>query len=289
MSSEEVDEVIEIESEEYRQVLNTNSDTNRLFIPRKSTDSSRMKKKSTDLSEEKKRSTHRTRYLSSWENEATAQYSSCYYDNIGEKHTQLICWLYKKVDRNNGAISLGCRLCEKHDKIGHKNGKENKWATTGCNVLALDKIKEHHSNSRHQEAQKAELQLTSKSQPDWISTRTHILSQQQESVQNLLYCCIHLCQNDQSLNSFSPLCDLLERVGVKLLPAEISGVSYRNDNAALTFIQHTANALRIDLLNKLKNSPTLGEYSQPNIVVRMKNVFSCFSRLDDGRIYQSFH
>ncbi len=76
-----------------------------------------------------------------------------------------------------------------------------------------------------------------------------------------MFSCVYLCQNDQSLNSFSPLCDLLEKAGVKLLPAEISGVSYRNDNAALTFIQHIASVLDIDLVNKLKNSPTLGKYS----------------------------
>ncbi|CAF1599951.1 unnamed protein product [Rotaria magnacalcarata] len=153
---------------------------------------------------------------------------------------------------------LGCRLCEEYHMIKNKNGKENTWATKGFNVLALDKIKEHRLNEKHREAEQLEVQRTSSNQPDWISTRSNVLSRQEEAVKNLMYSCIHLCQNDHSLNSFSPLCDLLEKVGVKLLPAEVAGISYRNDNAALIFLQHIANVSHKDLLSKLKKSPVLG-------------------------------
>ena len=58
-----------------------------------------------------------------------------------------------------------------------------------------------------------------------------------------------------------------------MLPAEVSGVSYRNDNAALTFLQHIARVLHSDLVNKLKKSPTLGEYSYQNALLRINHVF----------------
>ncbi len=48
---------------------------------------------------------------------------------------------------------------------------------------------------------------------------------------------------------------------MKLLPAEVSGVSYRNDTAALTFLQHIASILRDDLIEKIKKSPIQGNSS----------------------------
>ncbi|CAF4824360.1 unnamed protein product, partial [Rotaria magnacalcarata] len=168
------------------------------------------------------------KYLSSWENDPASFYLSYSYDTL------------------------------EYHMIKNKNGKENTWATKGFNVLALDKIKEHRLNEKHREAEQLEVQRTSSNQPDWISTRSNVLSRQEEAVKNLMYSCIHLCQNDHSLNSFSPLCDLLEKVGVKLLPAEVAGISYRNDNAALIFLQHIANVSHKDLLSKLKKSPVLG-------------------------------
>ncbi|CAF3716675.1 unnamed protein product [Rotaria socialis] len=75
---------------------------------------------------------------------------------------------------------------------------------------------------------------------------------------NLTYAAVYIWQNDQSLNSFSSLCGLLEKAGVKLLPAEVSGISYRNDNAALTFLQHMSNVLHTDLVRKIKRSSVLG-------------------------------
>ncbi|CAF5012421.1 unnamed protein product, partial [Rotaria sp. Silwood1] len=237
-----------IESQVNVKVLNQNNTINTL--PRR-LDSYRS---STD----KRSSSHRKNYLSSWENDPASFYSLYSYDTLGMKQIKYRCWLYKKINENDGSTTLGCRLCEQYRMIKNKNGKENTWATKGFNVLALDKIKEHRLNEKHKEAEALELQRTSMNQPDWISTRTTVLSRQEESIKNLMYSCIYLCQNDHSLNSFTPLCDLLEKVGVKLLPAEVSGVSYRNDNAALIFLQHIASVLHEDLIRKLKNSPVLG-------------------------------
>ena len=89
--------------------------------------------------------------------------------------------------------------------VRNKNGSIDAWATKGFDILALDKIKEHRSNIKHQEVEKKEIEITRNSQPDWISTRKNLLTQQQESIYNLMYSYIYLCRNDQSLNSFSPL------------------------------------------------------------------------------------
>ncbi|CAF2948053.1 unnamed protein product [Rotaria sp. Silwood2] len=70
--------------------------------------------------------------------------------------------------------------------------------------------------------------------------------------------CIYLCQNDNSLNNIELLCILLEKLGVNLLPAEVSGVTYRNDTAALCFVQHIATVLHQELVEKMKNSTALG-------------------------------
>ncbi|CAF3843446.1 unnamed protein product [Rotaria sp. Silwood1] len=204
-----------IESQVNVKVLNQNNTINTL--PRR-LDSYRS---STD----KRSSSHRKNYLSSWENDPASFYSLYSYDTLGMKQIKYRCWLYKKINENDGSTTLGCRLCEQYRMIKNKNGKENTWATKGFNVLALDKIKEHRLNEKHKEAEALELQRTSMNQPDWISTRTTVLSQ---------------------------------KVGVKLLPAEVSGVSYRNDNAALIFLQHIASVLHEDLIRKLKNSPVLG-------------------------------
>jgi hypothetical protein len=213
-------------------------------------------------SKEKKSHTHRKQYLSSWEDHPASFYLTYSYDTLGIKRSKTERWLQKKTDESTGITTLGCYLCKEHNMIACKNGKENTWATKGFSVLALDKIKEHHLSDAHKKAEELEIQITSKNQTDWISTRTAVLSGQEESIHNLIYSSIYLCQNDHSLNSFTPLCNLLEKVGVKLLPAEVSGVSYRNDSAALTFLQHVASVLHDDLVKKLKESPVLGKYSE---------------------------
>jgi hypothetical protein len=228
-----------------------------------------------------KRQDHRKQYLVSWEKDPAAFYSSYSYDILGVRHDKPICWLYKRSAENSNAITLGCRLCEQYRMTKNKNGKENTWATKGFNVMALDKIKDHRLSEKHREAEQLEIQRTSMAQPDWVTTQSTVLSRQQEAVQNMMFCCVHLCQNDQSLNSFSHLCDLLERVGVKLLPAQISGVSYRNDNSALTFVQHMSSVLHTDLVSKLKRSPVLGNFLNRRFNVASKYDF-LFCRMDDG-------
>lgn len=102
--------------------------------------------------------------------------------------------LQKETNERNDTILLGCRLCEKYRMIKNANGKENTWATRGFNTLTLDKIKEHRLNEKLKETEQLELQITSMSQPNWISKRVPVLSLQEESVQNLMYCSIYLCQ-----------------------------------------------------------------------------------------------
>ena len=65
---------------------------------------------------------------------------------------------------------------------------------------------------------------------------------------------IFKCQQDNALNSLQPLCILLEKLGVTFLPAEVSGINYRNNKAALGFIQHVASFLHEELLEKIKAS-----------------------------------
>ena len=67
---------------------------------------------------------------------------------------------------------------------------------------------------------------------------------------------------DQSLNSFGPLCSLLGKTGVKLLPAEISSVSYRNADAALCFLQNVSQYLHEELIEKIKKSSTVSTYAR---------------------------
>ena len=51
----------------------------------------------------------------------------------------------------------------------------------------------------------------------------------------------------------------MEAVGVKLLPAELGGVSYRNDNAALEFLRHVSAYLHDELVGKIKQSSSIGK------------------------------
>ncbi|CAF3498127.1 unnamed protein product, partial [Rotaria sp. Silwood2] len=57
---------------------------------------------------------HRKNSLSSWENDAASFYSSYSYDALGMKQVKYICWLYKKINENDGSAMLGCRLCEQY-------------------------------------------------------------------------------------------------------------------------------------------------------------------------------
>jgi hypothetical protein len=140
------------------------------------------------------------------------------------------------------------------------NGQSNPWADYSYSVLALNKIKEHGStNEKHIEAQKIELDRTSQVQPDWPSTQAKVISKNQESIQILISTAIVLCQHDHPLNAFEAWCNLQEKNGVNFLPAEVSGVSYRNPCAALCFLQHTARVLHHELVGKLSHSPVLGK------------------------------
>jgi hypothetical protein len=126
-------------------------------------------------------------------------------------------------------------------------------------TLSLDKIKLHKEKSEaHKQAEEQELLRTCGAQPGWVVTQQKQLNKHELAIQNLMLACIYLCQQDQSLNSIDPLCDLLEKLGVELLPAEVSGVTYRNSKAALCFIQHIANFLHDELIEKVKQSTVCG-------------------------------
>ena len=148
--------------------------------------------------------------------------------------------------------------------IFHRNssfivGKENVWCTVGSKVFFFDKVKQHKQSSDvHRQAEEIELKISAGMQPTWIQTRTKEISKQEQAVQNLMFASIHICRQYQSLNSLEELCVLLEKLGVHLLPSEISGTNYRNNDAALSFLQHAACYLHEELIEKIKNSPAVG-------------------------------
>jgi hypothetical protein len=170
-------------------------------------------------------------YLPQWEKEPETYYRTMTMDSLGELQESRQCWLRQKEDEN-GKITISCFLCNKYRMMKNANGRVNPWATCNYSVLALNKIKEHGlHNEKHIEAQK--LELNSKSiQPDWKTTLSVMNTKRQQSIQNLIVSTIFICQQDHPLNSFESLCNLQEKNGVNLLPAEVSGVSYRNDCAA---------------------------------------------------------
>ena len=55
------------------------------------------------------------------------------------------------------------------------------------------------------------------------------------------------------------ICILTETLGVKSLPAEVNGVSYRNDKAALEFLHHVSCYLHEEVVEKVKRSPSIGK------------------------------
>ena len=112
------------------------------------------------------------------------------------------------------------------------------WCTTGMKIFSLDKIKQHkEKNEMHKKAAEQELLIPSKSQPDWQITQEREVEKHELAIQNLMFACIHVCQQDQSLSSFESLC-ILEKLGVQILPGQVSGTSYRNSEAAMGVIQH---------------------------------------------------
>ena len=123
----------------------------------------------------------------------------------------------------------------------------------------LDKIKQHKEKSEvHRQAEDLELQISSRTQPNWIETRTKEVSRYKQAVQNLMFTCISICRQYQSLNSFESTCDLLEKLDVQLLPSTSSVVNYRNNDAALSFLQHIGGYLHEELVEKVKASPVIG-------------------------------
>ncbi|CAF3876870.1 unnamed protein product [Rotaria sp. Silwood1] len=211
----------------------------------------------------------RTRYLAtyqqSWEKKEEAMYKTYEFDLFGTRKEKLICWLYSTDN-----ISMRCRLCEKYTKTKNSNGQENLWCTIGYKTLKIDKIKQHQQSETHKNAQALELQVSSKLQPGWVGTQSKQRSKHQEAIENLIISSIHICQTDQSLNTFSSLCSLLEKTGVKLLPSEVSGVSYRNADAALSFLENVSQYLHEELIEKIKKSSTVRVHNEVIEKLRQK-------------------
>ena len=63
--------------------------------------------------------------------------------------------------------------------------------------------------------------------------------------------CILLYQQDYSLNNLESLCNLMEKLGETLLPAEVANVSYRNNKASLCCVQHIEHILYKELVEKI--------------------------------------
>jgi hypothetical protein len=140
----------------------------------------------------------------------------------------------------------------------HVLGKENIWCTTGNGIFLLDKIKQHKENDVHRQAEETELNISSRMQPSWTETQTKQISKQEQAVQNLMLASVYICRQYQSLNSLEELCVLFEKLGIQLLPSVISDVNYRNNDAALCFLQHVAFHLHEELVKKVKDSPVVG-------------------------------
>lgn len=205
-----------------------------------------------------KLSTKKGRYLSSWEQKPESFYKTYTFDRSNHKYEKLLCWLYNKKDED-GEDGLGCRLCETHHKRLNSNGKLNLWCTSSYQTLKLSKIRNHKESEVHKKAQQLEIETVLKSQPDWKTTQIKERTKHEASIQNLILSAVFVCQQDQSIKSFEKLCILTETLGVKLLPAEASGVSYRNDTAALEFLHHVSSYLHEEVVEKAKRSPSLGK------------------------------
>ncbi|CAF0982909.1 unnamed protein product [Rotaria sp. Silwood1] len=196
------------------------------------------------------------RYLPTWEQPPESFYKTYTFDIFNNRHEKHICWLYNKKDKN-GNDGLGCKLCEKSQKRTNSNGKINLWCTSGYQIMKLSKIMEHKDNEVHKQAQQLELQSASHSQPSWITTQMKERTKQEIAIQNLILSAVYICQQDQKINSLEKLRTLIEALGVKLLPADLGGVTYRNDEAALEFLPHVASYLHEEILEKVKQSQAI--------------------------------
>ena len=131
--------------------------------------------------------------------------------------------------------------------------------------MLLDKIKQHKQNEIHREAEEIEKATSSRAQPNWNETRSKEISKQQQAIQTLMYTCIFLCRRFLPLNILEELCSLFERIGVQNLPSATSAISYRNNDAALTFVQHISGYLHEELIEKIKASPVVGSSNSPSL------------------------
>ena len=85
-------------------------------------------------------------------------------------------------------------------------GHENVWSSVGMRTISLDKIKQHKETIVHTQAEAQEKLLSSSSQPDWQTTQNKEISKHQQAIQNLMFSCIYLCQQDSlSYNNMEPL------------------------------------------------------------------------------------
>ncbi|CAF1341874.1 unnamed protein product, partial [Rotaria sordida] len=236
MLDEPVNEIVIISSESPYSSSNIldNHDMSSSIQPENS-NKSQLNKKSSNVV--------RRKYLSVWEKQPDAMYKTYVFDQFGERRENFLSWLYLKDN------AMRCSLCEKHGKRRNTNGNQ---------IFQIYKIKEHkHKSEVHRHAEETELKISTRTQPTWIETRAKQISKQEQAVQNLTLASIYICREYQSLNSLEQLCILLEKLGVQLLPSQISGVNYGNNDAALSFLQHVAYDVHEELIEKVKNSPAI--------------------------------
>ena len=189
-----------------------------------------------------------------------------------------LCERYNKTVNNIGKILLiifSCRsknFRNKEKMIVVYLGKPNVWCTTGMITFSLDKIKQHKEKSEvHKQTEQLELNISAGQQSDWHATQKRQINKHQQATENLMLSCIFLCQQDYSSNSLEPLCNLVQKLGVTLLPAEVASVSYRNNKAALCFVQHIEDIFHKELVEKIKIGPAVGKlmhcYSLTKIIL----------------------
>ncbi|CAF1424337.1 unnamed protein product, partial [Rotaria sordida] len=174
---------------------------------------------------------------------------------LNKKSSNVVRRKYLSVwEKQPDAMTMQCDVLYVKNMVK----EEIQMCTVGNQIFQIYKIKEHkHKSEVHRHAEETELKISTRTQPTWIETRAKQISKQEQAVQNLTLASIYICREYQSLNSLEQLCILLEKLGVQLLPSQISGVNYGNNDAALSFLQHVAYDVHEELIEKVKNSPAI--------------------------------
>lgn len=190
-------------------------------------------------------------YLAEWERKYEAQYFTYVYNGEGVRSTKGVCWLYAEND------AMFCRLCQKYQMKRCKNGKENNWATTGVTALTFQKVRMHQNDKIHCDAQMQEWTL-SKIKPERVEPV-------KPEIKNALFASIYLSHGYAPFDLFEPLCELMEKLEVKVPPSNTFDGNHRPTETAICLHEIIAKQLRTELLEKVKASPVLGKAQSARI------------------------